>query len=185
MTYEVELKFPLVDTGTILEKIAQLGATAGKPLEQRDVYYSHPSRDFAQTDEALRIRSSAGGQVITYKGPIVDSQTKMRKEIEIPFGATAGDATRLDELLTELGFRKVRSVVKMRAPFALEWEGRQIELVVDEVEDLGTFLEIETMADERTRSQARDCILHLAQHLGLEHPERRSYLVMLLEQHPA
>ena len=80
----------------------------GAELVQRDRYFNHPSRDFAQTDEALRIRTQGRETRITYKGPIVDSQTKTRREIEIPVGAHDGDDEKLAQVLVLLGFREVR-----------------------------------------------------------------------------
>ena len=178
--YEVELKFPLADTNSLVERLERLGAIRGKVLVQRDRYFNHPSRDFAQTDEALRIRTEGREARITYKGPIVDSQTKTRREIEIPIGQRAGDDEKLAQVLAHLGFREVRAVCKKRLPFELVWEDRRLELAIDDVEGLGHFLEIETMADEESKDAARDCILRLSRSLGLDNSERRSYLSLLL-----
>src|SRR5205085_2625708 len=57
MQYEVEQKFRLSDLPGIDEKLRQLGAVDGPTVVQVDCYFRHPSRDFAQTDEALRIRT--------------------------------------------------------------------------------------------------------------------------------
>lgn len=182
MSWEVELKFPLADPGRVLELLDELGACRGEPLEQRDRYFNHPARDFAETDEALRIRSVAGRHWVTYKGPKVDPQTKTRREIEIPFGSDPADDRRFAEMLTLLGFREVRTVEKRRVPYHLDWEDRPLEIALDEVTGLGTFLEIETTAEESTRDAARDSVLRLATHLGLSNSERRSYLCLLLEE---
>ena len=87
--YEVELKFRLADEVAIITQLAALGAVAGEQVEQCDLYLNHPQRDFAQTDEALRIRRDGSQNVSTYKGPRVDSQTKTRREIEISLLACA------------------------------------------------------------------------------------------------
>jgi len=55
-------------------------------------------------------------------------------------------------------------------------------LAVDAVEGLGTFLEIESMAQGSDRDAARDAILQLAEKLGLKNPERRSYLQLLIDK---
>ena len=54
----------------------------GEPAEQVDTYFSHPARDFAATDEALRIRSIDQENFVTYKGPKLDATTKTRREID-------------------------------------------------------------------------------------------------------
>jgi adenylate cyclase class 2 len=176
------LKFPLADGSPLVRQLESLGAERRPPVVQSDRYFNHPSRDFAQTDEALRIRTHDNAYRVTYKGPVVDSQTKTRREIEIAFGEAEGDDARFAEMLGLLGFREVRTVRKQRVPFELEWEGRQLELALDEVEGLGNFLEIETMADEASKDAARDSILRLAEKLALTTSERRSYLTLLLKK---
>ena len=55
MTFEVELKFPLESHEPVVQKLAELKAEPASTVEQQDTYFNHPSRDFAQTDEAVRI----------------------------------------------------------------------------------------------------------------------------------
>ncbi len=88
--YEVELKFCIEDDADVTALLGPLGATAGAVLEQRDVYLAHPSRNFAVTDEAVRIRSIGDENRLTYKGPLVDMQTKTRQEVEVAFAREKG-----------------------------------------------------------------------------------------------
>jgi adenylate cyclase, class 2 len=180
--YEVELKFPLADSAPLVAQLEQLGAQPGAVREQRDRYFAHPARDFVQTNEALRIRSDGPRNCLTYKGPVVDAQVKSRPEIETAFADGPEAAGQLARTLGLLGFREVRTVAKRRVPYHLAWEGRVVEVTLDDVHELGTFVELETLADESEREAARDAILLLAGRLGLENPERRSYLRLLLEQ---
>ena len=50
--YEVELKFPLADLKPVLARLLECGAVPHEAVEQSDVYFRHPQRDFGQTDEA-------------------------------------------------------------------------------------------------------------------------------------
>ncbi len=179
--YEVEAKYPLSDSAPIRRQLAELGAVPGAPVAQCDTYFAHPFRDFARTDEAFRLRNVGEHNAVTYKGPLVDKQTKTREEIEIPIAPGAGAARQMAEMLHALGFRAVRSVEKSRQPFHLSWQGREFELALDTVAGLGEFLEIETQADAAEWEAARDTLLALASDLGLEQSERRSYLQLLLE----
>jgi adenylate cyclase, class 2 len=181
VTYEVELKFPIRDASDVTLQLIARGATPGRVVHQYDVYFRHPSRDFQQTHEAFRIRRYDDDVFITYKGPVLDKETKTRREIEIAVGRRPEDFDRMQELLVMLGFEPVRPVEKTRALFHLAWEGRDLELAVDSIDDLGTYLEIESMAEENDRDAARDAILRLAKRLGLKNPERRSYLALMLE----
>jgi adenylate cyclase class 2 len=185
MTYEVELKFPLADNipvDEVLSRLVACGAEAGSPVEQRDLYFGHPARDFAQTDEAFRLRRIGERNLVTYKGPVIDTQTKMRRELELTLPDGESSFEGLREMLVLLGFSPVREVRKTRVPFHIAIDGRDLEATLDDVAGLGFFVEIETLADEATRDAARDSILRFARTLGLSNPERRSYLCLLLEQ---
>jgi adenylate cyclase class 2 len=181
-TFEVELKFPIADADEMTLQLLARGARLAGVVRQSDLYFRHPCRDFRQTHEALRLRKTDDGVRITYKGPIVDSRTKMRREIELPIGDPTHDFDRVRELLTILGFEPVRGVDKTRAVYELSYEGRKLELAVDAVEGLGNYLEIESLANEGDRDAARDAILKLAENLGLQNPERSSYLQLLIRQ---
>lgn len=185
MSLEVELKFPLADPDiveTLRRKLAALGAEPGEPFDQRDIYLAHPSRDFAQTDEAFRIRCVGDDNFLTYKGPLLDAVAKTRHEIEIATAAGAVACEQLQEMLTLLSFRPVRDVVKRREPFFLLWQDRDVEIVLDNVRDLGWFAELEIIAEDSDRDAARECLFALSKELGLGKSERRSYLRLLLEK---
>ena len=179
--YEVELKFAIDDTTDILAQLQQLGAESSAERHQQDRYFAHPVRDFAKTDEAFRIRSDGQSNCVTYKGPVVDDQVKSREEIEIAFADGPAALQQLTAMLTLLGFQEVRTVTKRRTPYHFTWESHSVEMTIDEVEGLGRFVEIETLAAVADRDQARDAILSLARHLGLCSPQRKSYLCLLLE----
>ncbi len=182
--YEVEFKFALGDVGELTRKVIELGGEQQSEREQTDRYFEHPVRDFGDTDEALRIRSSGDKNVVTYKGPIVDSQSKTRKEIEIPFVEGTDQAARFAEILTTLDFREVHTVHKVRTPWHLQWEDRNIELTIDRVTNLGEFVELEAQAEESDLESTRDALLRLLQKLGFDPTEqiRLSYLCLLLEK---
>ena len=180
MRFEVEQKFPVSDLAEIERRLGELKVTIGPPVEQVDLYFAHPVRDFAHTDEALRIRRVGNDCFITYKGSKIDPATKTRREIELPLAGGVAAFPRWTELLAALGFRSVAEVAKRRRTGRLEWEGRQVEVALDEVGPLGSFVELEIVADAAEVEPARDCLASLAAKLGLERSERRSYLELLL-----
>jgi inorganic triphosphatase YgiF len=87
--YEVEQKYPVADVAALEVRLAGAAARWHGVVEQVDRYFGHPSRDFAATDEALRLRSTAEGVVITWKGPRLDATAKTRREIELPLAEAA------------------------------------------------------------------------------------------------
>lgn len=180
MNYEVEQKFAATDLAAIQAKLAALGVDVSGPRTESDVYYAHPLRDFAQTDEALRIRRVGAENRITYKGPRVDATTKTRQEIEIALTPDDAGAAAWAELLEALGFQPVAEVRKSRRKAMVPWQGRRVEVSLDEVDRVGTFIELELTAQGEDLDAARACIASLAEALGLADGERRSYLELLL-----
>jgi adenylate cyclase class 2 len=180
MAIEVEQKFVVADLHGVAERLAAMGAGVREPQAEADVYYRHPARDFASTDEALRIRRKGAAAYLTYKGPKLDATTKTRREIDLPLAQGAADVEEWESLLEALGFTPVTEVRKRRRKALVDWEGRRVEVSLDEVEEVGTFVELEVVTTPDDVGPARDCIAALAAHLGLSANERRSYLELLL-----
>ena len=177
---EVELKFPLADPAAVLPALEALGVSLGEPQEQVDRYFKPPWRDFAGTDEALRLRTSGQAARITYKGPRLHRTTKTRREIELPLAGGAQEVPRWHELLAALGLLHVADVQKTRRKARLTWQGFQIEIAMDTVAHLGSFIELETLAEPHDVQRAQAAVHSLAERLGLANPEPRSYLELLL-----
>ena len=184
MQYEVEQKYAVSDRAILELHLDNLGIVWGETIQQRDAYYNHPARDFAQTDEAIRIRTSAAKHCITYKGPRIDKTTKTRKEIEIPLGTHVTSAA-AEQLLVALGFTYVAVVEKTRCSGTLIWQDQPLTIAIDEVVGLGTYIEIELMASEETLSAAQDVVQQVARKLQLQGSIRVGYLDLLLSDlHP-
>ncbi|HEX5447144.1 MAG TPA: class IV adenylate cyclase [Pirellulales bacterium] len=177
--FEVEQKHRIEDLDRLLARLAELGGKPGQPQEQVDTYYAHPARDFAQTDEALRIRRAGNACFITYKGPKIDQTSKTRRELELPLSGGLAEAQEFAQLFELLGFRATAVVAKQRRKTDLDWQGRQVEVVIDQVDRLGQFVELELQADEAGLDQARLSLADLAAKLELGPGERRSYLELL------
>lgn len=177
--FEVEQKHRIADWGDLLARLAALGGEPGEPQQQVDTYYAHPQRDFAQTDEALRIRRAGEECFITYKGPKLDQSSKTRRELELPLAGGLDEAQKFAELLELLGFRASGAVAKERRKTTIDWHGRQVEVAIDQVDRLGQYIELELQADEAGLSQARRSLSELAAKLELGPGERRSYLELL------
>ena len=176
MQYEVEQKFRVDDFAGVEAQLAAWSARVSGPVKQIDTYFAHPMRDYAATDEALRVRRTDGAARITYKGPKIDATTKTRQEIE--FSIADGEAA--EALWAALGFTRVAEVHKKRRTATLDRDGVALEVALDEVAGVGRFVELEIGADADGLDAARAVLRQVADKLGLTTNERRSYLEMLL-----
>jgi len=182
MKYEVEQKFYVDTFAPVEQALRRHGSRPGPPTTQVDTYFSHPARDFAVTDEALRLRRIGEVNRITYKGPKVDPTTKTRRELELDLPPGTAYAKAYEELLSVLGFNKVIEVHKERREASLRWDGRSVTVSLDAVSQLGAFVELELEADSDDVATARQVLATCAVELGLQRNERLSYCELLLHR---
>jgi len=176
--YEVELKVR-ADHDRVRERLDALDAERVESLRQADTYYDAPHRDFAATDEAVRVRKETrdGDREtrITYKGPKIEAESKTREELE----TTVGDGETARELFESLGFEPVATVRKDREYFTVSG----FTVTLDAVEDVGEFVEVETDVETTDEVEsAREAAVELLSDLGLDLDGqlRISYLELLL-----
>lgn len=185
--YEVELKVP-ASLDQVRERLQATDAEKTGHRRQRDVYYDAPHRDFAATDEALRVRyesdlddesarDTTGGDTsrLTYKGPRLDAESKTRTEHE----TAVRDPDEIDAILARLGFEPAATVEKRREYWAFE----QFTVTLDAVTDVGEFVEIEReVTDEAAIDATRESAIEVLSRLDIDaaNQVQTSYLGLLL-----
>lgn len=165
---EVEAKARAPDDAE--ERILRMGAVRAGVERHTDIYFRSPVRDFAATDEALRIRIKDDGAYLTYKGPKLDSETKTRLELSV----RVDDADVAESILEALGFSRFAVVRKIRAKYRL---GDAI-IALDDVESLGRFVEVEIGASH-DNAKDRERVLEILSKIGSGEIIRLSYLELL------
>lgn len=185
---EIELKARLdPDQAKNLEaRLVDLGLVFDHWSRESDDYFQAPDRDFLKSDEALRLRSlenEGGSQAfLTYKGPKLDPLSNTRREIETPIGHVPD----LKAILTALGYRSLLTVKKTRRLYRGRGPLEGISLCLDQVEGLGSFLELEyLLADDLNpdkRESIRNRLLSLLDDLAVSRDRltRKSYLELLM-----
>jgi adenylate cyclase class 2 len=163
---EVKARAP-ADLG---ERLVSLGAVLQTVENHRDLYFNSPLRDFKRSDEALRIRIKEEGARLTYKGPKLDRTTKSRLE----WTAKIDDPGQMEQILSALGFVLSAQVKKRRTKYS--YEG--VTIAWDEVEGLGSFVEVEA-ACEGDYEEQRQKVLSVLSRLGLNESISSSYLELL------
>lgn len=172
---EIEIK-ARADHDTLKMRLKQDGADFERAVEQTDIYFNAPDRDFGKTDEALRLRNEGGQIFLTYKGPKLDPLSKTRKEVDVE----VADFDKMEELVRCLRYKETLRVHKARDIY--HFEGALVCL--DKVDGLGEFVELETLAlDEHAIPDRRDFLIGTLRRLGVKGELiRESYLEMLLEK---
>ena len=174
---EVEVKAKISSFSEMEEKLDSIGATKSKHEFQEDIYFNSPIVDFADTDEALRIRETSTDTehnlFITYKGPKIDKKSKTREEIEMEIE----DKDKCRRIFKHLGFIEAREVIKDREIFKY----KNYELSLDHVKGLGPYMEIEILVKDGTDyNDAQNGLFDLFNKLGINDGfERTSYLELL------
>jgi len=192
---EVEIKVRISDPNLIKEKFKEHQGSYKFFLLHEDTYYNMPKglRDFKQTDEALRLRTSIKydsnnkyniqdiDYFITYKGKKIDKLTKTREEIDIKIE----DIEKMKELLKLLGFQEVLTIKKERELFLFQYKNYKIEALIDFLPALGQyFVEVEYLSDSKEEiEESREMLFEFLGLFGIykEDSIKKSYLELILE----
>ena len=170
---EVELKVKIPSLDPVREQLVRKNAGSAGKVHEHDIYYNAPHRDFGQTDEAVRVRYTDDHAGVTYKGPKIKKFGLKARE-ELNFAVESGEI--FETMLDRLGFRKTREVNKWRETFKLG----NASVSLDTVEGLGTFAEIEVIAEDEGDNPT-SAIEKIAKEIGVTgEPILESYLEMLL-----
>ncbi|MCD2199684.1 class IV adenylate cyclase [Halobacterium sp. KA-4] len=202
--YEVEVKVP-ASHDAVRAALADSDAECVGTVAQADTYFDAPHRDFAETDEALRVRRVAtaaetferdavqggltaaidavldgeyraeGESRVTYKGPLLEAESKSREEFE----TAVGSGEEMREILSRLGFEPAATVRKLRETHHVD----DFEVLLDAVEDVGEYVEVETEVESDSEVEAaREDAYALLRQLGLDPADqiRTSYLGLKL-----
>jgi adenylate cyclase class 2 len=175
---EIELKVRISSLDPVRKQLRRLNARSCGRIHEHDVYYNAPHRDFSVTDEAVRVRYTNDHAVVTYKGAkIRSSGLKAREELN-----TAVESGKIfEQMLDRLGFKKTAEVNKWRENYKLG----NMAISLDSVDELGTFAEIEIMA-ENDDSDASAQIEKISKEMGIQgEPILASYLELLLSKRSA
>ena len=180
---EAEVKLKIDNIEEIRKKLVSMGFSESFHGKECDRYFDDEKGNIRGTDRALRIREVTDlqtGQVIcqiNFKDQKSDDKTMTRPEYE----TQVADFAEMSHILQALGYHVVEpQVVKERYQYSKE----DINACLDQVEGLGSFLELEIMvARDEEKEAALQRIEQTLDVLGctLEHTTTISYLSQLQE----
>jgi adenylate cyclase, class 2 len=130
---EIKLRFDDAETAR-----AAILAAGGTPIRcrrlQEDCLLDTADERLRRLRCVLRVRVESSKSLLTFKGPVQPSLTKVREELE----TVVGDGSLLVHMLEQLGFHVWFRYQKYREEFALD----DVLVALDET-PVGTFVEIE------------------------------------------
>ncbi|SCL54289.1 adenylate cyclase, class 2 [Micromonospora yangpuensis] len=133
---EVEVKYRIGDLPAVEEALGACGAVLSPPVVQDDQAYARVGWVYGQSKIGVpfaRLRTERGRHLLTVKTPVANELSCVEHETEV------ADRQQMDAALRQMGFYPTVRIRKSRRTAALG----PMSLCLDEVDDLGAFLEIE------------------------------------------
>lgn len=162
---EIEIKFPLLNAEAIKIFLDSGAKIKLKNNRQKDTYYVPAHRDFFAPQypyEWFRLREAGNGANLTYKHFYPENAEKTDYCDE--FESKVENPEAVKKMLAALDFKPMVVVDKSRDTWLLE----NVEIAIDEVRDLGTYIELEATLDYPDAEQAKKHLYNVLNKLGAQ-----------------
>jgi adenylate cyclase class 2 len=137
MRKEVEVKVKVSDFGKVKQQLTEMGCVFSQQITQDDVTFVDSNYgeydEFQPGKNILRLRKSDDKYIFTLKQPQRNEMDSIERESEI------SDPEEFEAALLLMGYRKVVKIHKTR----VKTKYKDCEICLDEVEGLGSFIEVE------------------------------------------
>jgi adenylate cyclase class 2 len=179
--YEVEVKARLKDRENIINKLIDMGCSFSEELHQIDHIFIPNGIPFPPPYETpiLRVRKQNDKHLLTLKISQSNRQDCIEHELEID------DGDKMLEIIKLINYQKVPMVNKKR----IKTNFNTMEIVIDTVENLGEFIEVERIVNEdnpQVRQKIQEELLDFLTELGIskeDHLAGSKYDIMLYEKY--
>ncbi|WP_131786577.1 class IV adenylate cyclase [Protofrankia symbiont of Coriaria ruscifolia] len=144
---EVEVKYQVQDTEALLVALKARDIELSAPVTQDDQAYAPVGWSYGDGKlgvSFVRLRTVDGQHTFTLKRPAENALSCDEYETAV------ADRDQMHSAILAMGFRATVRIVKVRRTAALP----DLELCVDEVAGLGTFLELERMVSDDAPGEA-------------------------------
>lgn len=171
LNMETEAKVVVNRFDAVVERLEQNDAVFVDEVRETDTYYDDEEGRLLAEGSGLRLRRRVGREgerfLLTFKGPVRRSVYKSRPEAQ----TAVSNFEEMGRILEGLGFQVLITVEKRRRI----WRLKECEVCLDEVEELGRFVEVEGPDEKEIET-----VLRL---LGLDslEPIRSGYARLLAE----
>ncbi|OJI06507.1 hypothetical protein BK004_03105 [bacterium CG10_46_32] len=174
---EVEVKAKVTDLTELKQKLESLGCEFTEPIIQDDRIYIKNGETLASVGKgfiALRIRRTGEKYVFTFKKTLDNGLHKLEHEFVID------NPDEAHKVILELDFYEASHVSKTRQK--CKYQG--MEICLDEVEGLGSFIETERLVEEGESAPMQEEMLVWLESVGVsrEGSVVKGYDIMLYEK---
>ena len=181
---EVEVKFSVAEFAPLEAKLREWRATFDPARRDEDRYFNaagsrlrdhgrSSARSLGRCEERRDVQGPEDG-----RGDEIAARNRIRTR------RRRRSSRRNGAHFDALGYRATGVVRKSRRIARLRRDGFELQASLDEVDGVGRYAEVETMAEEARFAEAKAAVLSAAAELGMTQPERRSYLQLMLERQP-
>lgn len=173
---EIEVKAKVSNFEGIRSALSGLGCVFSEPQIQKDRIYLPEGVEFPDKTVGtlfLRIRNSNGKHILTLKKQLGTENENIEHELAIDNPEEANEMAKL------LGFHEVLTVSKQR----IKCKYQDMEICLDEIEGLGSFVEAEKMTDEDDTQKVRKELFEFLKTLGIREEDevQKGYATMVYE----
>lgn len=184
MNIEIEIKIEIDNFEEVKAKVTTIGKLA-KSIHQVDDYFIPSHRDFFARKpcpiEWMRIRTNPDKVIFEYDRAI-NMQNNGDYEYAEEYETVISEPEDFRKILKFLDFKKVVTIDKQRE----YWNCGDIEVALDKIEGLGTFIEAEAKGNFKDSTEARQACFKFLKDLGINNPEekeiKKGYPVLFLEK---
>ena len=166
MRKEIEVKARAEDLKLIGRNLEKIGCVLSKPLTQRDIIFVVANygnfTEFQPGKNILRIRESGGKFLLTLKQPQSNELDCIEHETEI------ADPDEMKRVLLLMGYQEIVRVNKTR----IKTNHNGWEICLDELEGLGSFIEVEKIAEEENAEAIQNELFGFLKTLGIKKENR-------------
>ena len=161
---EIELKYPIRNSTQIIEKLNKIAEIKKRDYYQKDTYYIPAHRNFLEKkpiSEWLRLRDSKTRSTINYKNWHNSKGDAVSCD---EFETTIEDTDMIVNIFKKLNFKEIIIVEKTRNT----WFYKNVEIAIDNVAQLGEFIELEAKGNFSSIENAKKHLYCLIDELNIE-----------------
>jgi len=153
---EIEVKAKVKNSDFIINKLKELGCELSEPIIQKDKIFMEKNEDFMNVRperNVFRIREQNGIFILTLKKAQSNELDCIERETIVE------NVKQTEDILNYLGYKVFVNVNKTRR----KSKYNEYEICLDEVEGLGTFIEVEKMSKESALKVQEELLQFLLQ----------------------